>query len=179
MRRLEELSKDELHELINKNDEFKAQVYEWGYQAQMDMQEEQYKLMGADVFDYHDHYNSFYLTTPTRYGVKDGYSVAHKLDADYLDDTARKIYEKLNKLADEWENMTTDEQDEHSDYEERMGELSDALAEAITNDLRCYEDVTDEQIDNELEQIAEGMSYASDWETDGTIVYQHITKEYK
>lgn len=175
MRRLEELSKDELHELINKNDEFKAQVYEWGYQAQMDMQEEQYKLMGADVFDYHDHYSSFYLTIPTRYGVRDELEVAHKLDRDYMTESTAKIYDKFNELADKWGELTEDD----DELEEELRIAGDALAEAITNDLRCYEDVTDEQIDNELEQIAEGMSYASDWETDGTIVYQHITKEYK
>lgn len=180
MRKLGELSKEELHELLENNDQFKAQVYDWAYQAQMDLQEEEGKLMGVSVFDYHDHYSSFYLTTPTHYGVRDGWSVAHKLDADYMNEDARKLYEKLNKLADELENMEADELDEKQDsYEEQMSDVCDKLAETITYQLCAYEDVSDEQIDWELEQIAEGMSYASDWETDGTKVYQHITKEYK
>lgn len=180
MRKLGELSKEELHELLEKNDQFKAQVYDWAYQAQMDLQREEGELMGADVFDYHDHYSSFYLTTPKNYGVRNGWSVAHKLDADYMNEDARKLYEKLNRLADELEEMEADELDKNQDeFEERINNVCDKLAEAITYQLRAYEDVSDEQIDFELEQIADGMSYASDWETDGTTVYQHITKEYK
>lgn len=180
MRKLGELSKEELHELLEKNNDFKAEVYEWAYQAQMDLQREEFELLGADVFDYHDHYSSFYLTTPMRYGVRDGWRVAHKLNADYMNEDVRKLYEELNRLADELENMEADELDEkQDDYEERMSNVCDKLAEAITYQLCAYENVSDEQIDFELEQIADGITGASDWETDGTIVYQHITKEYK
>lgn len=180
MRKLGELSKEELHELLEKNDQFKAEVYEWIYERMMDLQREEGELLHADVFDYHDHYSSFYLTTPTRYGVRNGWSVAHKLDADYLNEDARKLYEELNRLADELENMEADELDEkQDDYEDKMSDVCDKLAEAITDQLRAYENWGEDEIDYELGQIADGLHYASNWETDGTTIYEHITKEYK
>lgn len=181
MKKLKDLTVEELHELLEKNNDFKAEVYEWAYQAQMDLQREEFELMGADVFDYHDYYSSFYLSVPNHYGVIDGASVAHKLDADYLNEDARKTYEKLNELVDKWEDMTTDEQESNEGIkiEGDIDGYAELLAQQITDQLRAYENVSDEQIDFELEQIADGITGASDWETDGTIVYQHITKEYK
>lgn len=178
MRKLGELSKEELHELLEKNNDFKAEVYEWAYQAQMDLQREEFELMGADKFDYHDHYSSFYLTCPKSYGVKDGKSLRGELDEDYMTEEMKPLYKKLCENADKMDWLEY-QCEEYCKLDEECDDIADKLAELYTDILRSYEDVSDEQIDWELEQIAEGMRWASGWETDGTIVYQHITKEYK
>lgn len=181
MRKLGTMTKEELHELLEKNDQFKAEVYEWIYERMMDLQREEFELMGADVFDYHDHYSSFYLSVPNHYGVIDGASVAHKLTADYLNEDARKTYEKLNELVDKWEDMTTDEQESNEGIkiEGDIDGYAELLAQQITDQLRAYENWGEDEIDYELGQIADGLHYASNWETDGTTIYEHITKEYK
>lgn len=184
MKLLKELSIEELRELNENNKQFSFKVYDIAYEDSMYWQGEEFKLMGAKVFDYHDHYNSFYLTTPTNYGAKDGLSVAHKLDRDYLNEEAQGLYDKLCELKDLYDGMTYDELEEWNkknecDLEEQADELCDKLADNITKMLRGYEDITDEQIEQTLSDIADGYSSMSDWETDGTVVYEHITKEYK
>lgn len=180
MKTLKELSIEELRELESKNREFSNKVYEDAYATNMDLQEDEFNMIGAKVFDYHDHYTSFYLTTPMHYGVRDGHAVAHKLNDEYLSQISLALYEKLNKLADEYENLTADELDERGDdLEEQMSDVCDNLAEHLTDELREYEKVSEEDIDSILGLIADGEHYMGDWETDGTTVYEHITKEYK
>lgn len=180
MKKLKELSLKELRELYEKNQGFASAVYEDAYSTNMDMQADEFNSMRAKVFDYHDHYSSFYLTTPRRYGVKSGYAVAHELNADNMSDKARRLYDQLNALADEMENLESDELDERQDeLEDKMTAVCDNLAEQLTTDFRSYENVCDGDIDSALELIADGVHFMSEWETDGTKVYEHITKEYK
>lgn len=180
MKTLKELSIEELRELTDKNREFSNKVFEDAYATNIDLQWDEFDLIGAGVFDYHDHYASFYLTTPMHYGVRDGHAVAHKLEPDYLSQVSLALYEELNKLADEYEDLTADELDERGDdLEEQMDDVCDKLAEHLTYELREYENVSEDDIDNVLRLIADGEHYMGDWETDGTTVYEHITKEYK
>ena len=177
MKKLKECSSEELQNLYDNNKGFSQAVYERIYEEAMEWQAEEFRLIGARVFGYHDHYSSFYLTTPENGGVKVGYTVAHKLDAGYLSPDAIKLYDELNELYDEWEE--TEDADSCNLLENKMDDICDKLAEKITEQLRTYEDITNEDIWEELEQIADGEHYMSEWETDGTAVYQHITKEYK
>lgn len=180
MKTLQELPIEELRELARKNQEFSNKVYEDAYANNMDVLNDEFDLVGASVFDYHDHYSSFYLTTPTHYGVRDGHAVAHKLNDEYMSQISRALYDKLNKLADEYENLEADELDERGDdLEEQMSDVCDNLAEHLTSEFRAYENVSEDDFDNILRLIADGDYYMSEWETDGTKVYEHITKEYK
>lgn len=180
-KKLSELSKSELQKILKENREFESAVYESAYEDAMRGQEIEFEEMGARVFDYSDHYSSFYLSTPLVYGVKAPEKVAGKLDADYMTDENSELYKKLCDKMNQWENMTTDEQETEEGeavYNEAC-ELCDELADGITKQLRAYEDITDEQVAQVIEDIADGNSYMSDWTTNGAQVFEHITKIYK
>ncbi len=180
MKKLKELSVEELVGLYDKNNGFNSAVFEQVYEQAMFWQGEEYKLMGAEVFDYHDHYSSFFLTTPMHYGVKDGRAVAHKLDREYMTKENAELYDELNRLTDELENMECDEyEDKRDEYDEKIDELCDKLADGLTMQLRALETIDMEHVRDELQMIADGEHYMSEWETDGTTVYEHMTKEYK
>lgn len=180
MKKLKELSVEELKNLYEHNEQFKNMIWEWAYMGQMELQADEGRLLGIEVFDYHDHYSSFYLTTPMHYGAKDGRAVAHKLDRDYMTKENAELYDELNRLTDELENMEYEEyEDKRDEYDEKIDELCDKLADGLTMQLRAYEDVSDESIEYELDEIRNDFRKASDWETDGTTIYEHMTKEYK
>lgn len=167
---INELSKDEIKKLMGKNKWLEDKVYEYAYEDAMRAQNEECKLMGAEAFEYHDHYNSFYLTTPTIYGAKAPEKVAGKLDAEYMSEEDAKLYKELCELIDKWENMTTDEQDEHEDVYDKASELCDKLAEHLTTYFRGFEDITDEQIDQVIDEMIEGYCWLGELEVeDGKI----------
>lgn len=166
--KIKDLTKEQLVELIKENKWLEQQIDELVQESISYGQSEEFNLIGAKVFDYHDHYTSFYLTAPRAYGVADGYKVAHKLDREYLTTDNAKIYDELNELADKWENMDYDEQDEHRDIEEKMDELAEKLAEGITDQLKAWESMEAwiETRDQELEMILDGDRYISDLEVE-------------
>ena len=130
-------------------------------------QGEEFKLLGADAFDYHDHYSSFYLTTPCVYGAKAPEKLAGKLDADYMSEEDAKLYKELCELNDKMEDA--EEWDEERPEYARMIEIADKLAEDITEQLRAYEDTTgyEEQI---IDDIIDGYNWLGELEVeDGTI----------
>ena len=180
-KKLSELKKSELQKLLKENREFESAVYECAYEDAMRGQEIEFEEMGARVFDYSDHYSSFYLSTPRVYGAKAPEKVAGKLEADYMTPENSELYKKLCEKMNQWENMTTDEQetDEGDAVYNEACELCDKLADGITEQLRAYEDITDEQVAQVIEDIADGNSYMSDWTTNGAQVFEHITKIYK
>ncbi len=178
-KKLSELQKSELQKILKENREFESAVYERAYEDAMRGQEIEFEEMGARVFDYNDHYNSFYLSTPLVCGGKAPEKVAGKLDADYMTPENSELYKKLCDKMNQWENMTTDEQDENGKIYDEACELCDKLADGITKQLRAYEDITDEQVAQVIEDIADGNSYMSDWTTNGAQVFEHITKIYK
>lgn len=177
MKLLNELSVKELKSLYTNNKDFSDAVYSEAYDQAMEAQSEEFKLLGAGVFDYSDYYSSFFLSTPSR-GYKDGTAIAGKLNAEYMNIENEALYEKLNKLADRWENLTTDEQDapEGDQLWDEINATADELAEGLTRQLRAFEDIQDDQIEAVLEQITEGFCYMAEWETDGEAVYEYTTK---
>lgn len=170
--KIKDMTMEQLVELVKNNkwleqqiDELVQEQISWG-------QSEEFKLIGAEVFDYHDHYSSFYLTAPRHYGALDGYKVAGKLDREYLNEENAKIYDELCDLADKWDNMTYDEQDENGDIDAKMDELAEQLAQGVTEQLRAWEGMETwiETRDQELEMILSGDRYISDLEVgDGKI----------
>lgn len=165
---INELSKDEIKELMAKNKWLEDKVYECAYEDAMWAQSEEYKLMGADCFDYHDHYSSFYLTTPCVYGAKAPEKVAGKLDAEYLSEEDAKLYNELCELNAKMEDA--EEWDEDREEYKRMTEIADTLAEHLTTYFRGFEDITDEQIDQVIDDMIEGYNWLGELEVeDGKI----------
>ena len=180
-KKLSELQKSELQKLLKDNREFERAVYNYAYEDAMRGQEIEFEEMGARVFDYSDYYSSFCLSTPRAYGVKAPEKVAGKLDADYMTEENAEIYKKLCDKMNQWENMTIEEQgtDEGDAVYNEACELCDELADGITKQLRAYEYITPEQVEQVIEEIADGNHYMSDWTTNGAQVFEHITKIYK
>lgn len=179
MKKLSELNKEELNELYKNNGEFQSYVYEQAYERMMFEQEEEAKSLNTKVFDYHNHYTSFYLSTPIKYGAKEPERIAHNLDADYMTVENSELYEELNKLTDEWENMTYDEQEEHEELYDKMIEVCDNLAEGLTEQLRVYENPNEEDILDMLDEDA-AMGYYDNFSVDEDgKVYEETTKVYK
>lgn len=165
---INELSKDEIKKLMGSNKWLEDKVYEYAYEDAMRAQSEEFKLIGADVFDYHDHYSSFYLTTPTIYGAKAPEKVAGKLDAEYMSEEDAKLYKELCELNAKMEDA--EEWDEDRPEYERMTEIADELAEHLTAYFRGFEDITDEQIDQVIDDMIEGYCWLGELEVeDGKI----------
>lgn len=177
MKQLKELTSEELKELFKTNNYISSKAYELDYENKMTMQEEEGRLMGVEIFDYHDNYNSFYLTTPVIYGGKEPEAVAHKLSRDYMNEDNAKLYDKLNDLTDKWENMDTDKQDENAELYNEMTETCDKLAKGITEQLRAYEQVSEaDAIETLLYEVECG--YLGELETDGEKVYETLRNVY-
>lgn len=182
MKTLKELNDKELKELYDTNDMLQTKAWEDAYNDSMECQYQESEEIGTEVFDYHDHYSSFYLTTPMRYGTKCPELVANKLKGvDYLTKENAELYDKLNKLIDKWEELDYDEQQEEKGekiYDEAIA-VCDKLAEGITEQLRAYENTDDEQAFEEFKfQAQEG--YMSDWTIDEKgEVTETIYKTYK
>lgn len=180
MKKLHECDRATIDELYTNNQEFRNLIDSSAYDMAMEAQADEANCMGCKVFDWHDHYTSFYLSTPRIYGAKAPELVAHHLEADYMTEDNAKIYDKLNKTITKWENMTTDEQETEAGeklYNEAI-KLCDELADGLTAQLRAYEDIDTDYVYEELHyQCSEGAF--ADYETDGTKVYQYITKVYK
>lgn len=165
---IKDLSRKEFDDLLSTNKWLEQQVGELVQEQISFGQSEEFNLIGAKAFDYHDHYTSFYLTVPVRYGVKDGHSVAGKLDRDYLNEENAKLYDELCELADKWDNMTYDEQDEHRDIDEKMDEVCKRLADGVTEQLQAWEnwETYVDVKEQEIEMILSGDRYISDLEVE-------------
>lgn len=177
MKKIKELKIEELKKLYNDNKDFQSVVFDRCYENNMYWQAEEFKLMGAEVFDYNDHYSSFFLSTPTIYGSKAPEKVAGKLDADYMTEENAKLYKKLCELNAKMEDA--EEWDEDREEYAEMTRVCDELADGLTEQFRAYEDISDEQIDEELEAILDGDDYMGEWETDGEKIFETIIKTYK
>ena len=175
---LRQLTREERRALLRKNNDLRNAVAESCYETNMFCQRDEFEDMGAKVFDYHDHYCSFYLSTPTVYGAKAPEQVANALDSDYLSPEEKKVYDELCAEIDKWENMDWEEQDANEELYDHAIELCDELADKLTDHFRAYEEITEEQMDEEFEFNAID-GYMSEWTTDGEEVYETITKIYK
>jgi len=165
---INELSKDAIKELMGNNKWLEDKVYSEAYESAMWAQSEEYKLIGADVFDYHDHYNSFYLTCPTISGAKSPEKLTGKLDAEYLSEEDAKLYKELCELNEKMEDA--EDWDETRPEYDRMREIADELAEHLTTYFRGFEDITDEQIDQVIDDMIEGYCWLGELEIeDGKI----------
>lgn len=177
MKLLHELTREELKTLYEKNHDFQSQIWESVYADNMYWQSEEYKqLFGEDnrAIEYHDHYTSFYLTIRNH-----DIFIENINDPDLLIESNRKLYDKAKELAEKWNNMDYDEQDENGEVYDELEKVQNELIDGITEQLRAYEDISDDQIDQKLEDISENINGMGEWETDGERIYQTIVKTYK
>lgn len=153
---LKELSKDAIKELRANNKWLDEKISEQAGEEAMWQQGEEFKLIGADAFDYHDHYSSFYLSCPTISGAKSPEKLVGKLNADYMSEEDARLYKELCELNDKMEDA--EEWDETRPEYDRMREIADELAEHITEQLKAYEDTTEyeEQI---IDDIVDGYNW--------------------
>lgn len=167
MKTLQDLSVEELKTLAKNNKWLEDQLAEDTYEELSIEQGEEFKLCGADKFDYHDHYSSFYLTCPMSYGVKNGKSLRGELDGDYMTEEMKPLYKKLCENADKMDEIEY-QCDEYDKLDEECDELADKLAELYTDMLRQYEtaETFEACYDDIIARIADGMSYMSGLELD-------------
>lgn len=179
MKTLHDLNNKELRELYDNNQDLRNRAWQDAYDDNLEAQAFEFNEMGAEVFDYHRHYSSFYLSTPTIQGAKAPEKVAGKLKKDYMTPENAELYEKLCKLADEWEKLDYDDQDENSELYQNMIETCDQLAEGLTDEFREYEDVDDDYAYDLFKQNAYD-GYMSDWTINekGEVI-ETIYKTYK
>ena len=172
MKKLKELKKDELKNLFQNNNDFQNKIIENCYNTIQYMTDELNNELFVESsrqrgYRYHDNYMSFYfrLTDAEEFvnGLKDGIG-------DYFDESDKKEYEKMLKLADEYWNLESDDL-----YGEKGEKIYDALEEsakkvllAIENLFHDIEEPTDDMIDEEIESA---LDYMGDYEVgdDGSI----------
>jgi hypothetical protein len=173
--KIKDLSKEQFEELIEKNKWLREQIEERANEDMYFIQSEQFELVGASAFDYHDHYNSFYLTCPMSHGVKDGSSLRGKLDKDYMSEDQAKIYDKICKNADRMDEIEY-QCEEYDKLDEECDDLADELAESLTRDLEAiictenYEMLKQDLID----RIMDGEEWLSDLEVEGSFIKELV-----
>lgn len=168
---LQDMTREQLLELKASNNWLAEKISEQAWDDAMWQQGEESKLLGADAFEYHDHYNSFYLTCPKVYGGKAPEKLVGKLDTDYMSEEDGKLYNELCKLNDKMEDA--EEWDEDREEYARMIEIADTLAEHITEQLRAYEDTTgyEEQI---IDDIIDGYNWLGELEVEDGVITEIV-----
>lgn len=177
-KKLKELTLKELEKLYHDNREFACQIWSDIEEDNMYWQGEEYEqIFGKNnrTIRQHDNYNSFYLT------ITDHDNFAESLcDMDCFNTETASLWLKAKNLASRWQNMDYDEQDRHPELYEAMERTNNELLEIIEKALHEYENITDDEIAQKLQDILDGISYMEDWEMDENgLVYQHIEKVYK
>lgn len=175
MKTLKDLSIKELKDLYKENKSIQQKIFESYYEDRMHEQEEEARNIGAEVFQCNDHYTSFYLTTPKFSGAPAPEKVARHLRSEYLEADNEELYNKLNELMDKMEDA--EEWDEDRPEYTEMIETCNKLAVGITEQLRAYEDIDEEELIGEFIFQAQN-GFLMDMETDGHKVYETITKCY-
>lgn len=169
MKTLKDLTPQELDELIKNNSWLENEIFNRALEELSEQESEEFKLIGADVFDWHKNYTSFYLTARRGYGVADGLKVANSLDGDYLTEENKALYNELNAIYKEYSELSADdlEGEKGESLEEKANNIADKLADGITRQLQdSYESASAWDMAQETYKsfILDGMSYLSDLE---------------
>lgn len=168
---VQDMTREQVAKLRASNKWLDEKISEQAWDDAMWQQGEEFKLLGATAFDYHDHYSSLYLTCPTVGGGKAPEKLVGKLDTDYMSEEDGKLYKELLKLNEKMEDA--EEWDEDCPEYARMIEIADTLAEHITEQLRAYEDTTsyEEQI---IDDIADGYNWLGELEVEGGVITEVV-----
>ena len=165
---IQDLTREEFNALYDSNQWLREKISELAYEDLSWQQSEEFNNIGAKVFDWHDHYTSFFLTPPIRYGVADGLTIAGELDAEYLNDENAELYEKLDKINNAYCELEYDQQqdEEGEKLEDEANEIAKKLADGITRQLREYEsaEAIEQAIEEQKSLALEGFSWISELE---------------
>lgn len=179
MKKLQELSVEELQALLKTNHKFEAAVAEAVYEDQMFWQGEELNEIfgkGNRTFEICDNYSSFYFS------LRDIENFTQSIiGTDYLTNDNLELYNVAKSYAEKWDAMTYDEQQEVSDewYSEFQTAVEN-LCRGIEDQLHEFERITDGAIADYLDRITSGEVAFADWEVDENgVCYEHITKIYK
>lgn len=153
---INDLETEKRDELIKRNKKLLYLLYD-GFRDMLYNQQEEasYDIMGKDWHKYvkaNDHYDSFFLT------LTDWRAFYENIDADYLSDDARSMYDTIGKKIKEL--------DKTHCYDEKYDILEDEIEDGclfILNDieeyLHAYEDLPDDdeviRYADEMEQLDE------------------------
>ena len=164
MTTIKDLTDDQLQALYMTNKWFNEQVNNEAWESMSMAQSEEASLIGCNrAFDIDSTSYTWWYKTPRKYGARDGYSVARQLDAEYMSDKARKIYEELNELARKYD-QAYESEELTDELEDAIDDKADELAEQLTADLKQHEDAIQDYIQSELDFIKDGERYLSELE---------------
>ncbi len=178
MKKLQELTRDELKSLYGKNTEFRLAIDQFVYDENGLLSQDRYNEYfekDARGFKYNDHYTSFYYTLTE---AEEFVGSVKKTARDYFEEEAQKHFDKMFDLYEKWENMAWEEQDENEKVYLDLEAEAEYILKCIEDDLKSFEEITDDEVESVLDLIIDGV-YMSDWETDGEKVYweeTHILK---
>lgn len=176
MKKLQELKEDELKNLLKNNDGVSQLVYDKVYEDAMEQQSFEYdEIFGENnkTISWHSNYYSFYLRLEDAERF-----VGNIKDIDYFTADNLTLYDNAKKLADEWEDMTYDEQQDNDDLYNRLKDACEKLLAGIEEQLHEFEKgISEEEM---LEYAVENREWLlDDLETDGEKVYKNIVKVYE
>lgn len=150
---LKEMTKEEVRQIVKGNERLRGEIYDRCYEGNMFIQSEQTELiLGKEwhqYIDYHDHYQSFYLT------VRNVERTLRNLDTDYMGESDAEKTEEVRKLLEKWDDMTWEEQEENEDLWTEIEEKTGELVSSVERDLHEYEDISDDQFDAEVDWFYE------------------------
>ena len=133
------LTEEERIKVLKYNKKLYNQLLEDLYEQNMHGQEEEYNLLNIKNYvDIKDHYSSFYIKVENPIGMYENINI------DYLNDEALKIYKSVKKYYNYYINTYNDEVRDRNYL--KIESLMDKLADAITSQLRLWEDVDDDDI---------------------------------
>jgi hypothetical protein len=175
MKKLNEMTKDELKNLYEANRDFQNAINERCYDTLSFWQNDTLATIFVEKgrergFRYYDNYNSFYyrLTDAEEFvkGLNDGIG-------DYFSESDRPVYEKMLKLADEYWNLESDDLygDKGDKIYDELEETAKKVLQAIEDMLHAEEDITDDLIESEIESA---LDYMGEYELDDDgIIHTH------
>ena len=153
---INDLETEKRDELIKKNKKLLYLLCDDFKEMMMYQQEDaSYNTLGKDwhkYIEYHDHYNSFFLT------LTDWRAFIDNIDCDYLSTDALKLYNEIIKNDIELLDKCEDD-DARDEIEETIEQKARIILKDIEELLHSYEDYPDEdeaiQYADEMEQLNE------------------------
>lgn len=182
---LKDFDFDNAKKIVKSNGALYSELLEWAERDAMGQQEDRARELFTagrpDGLRWHDHYNSFYYT------LEDAGAFIHDINKSALyDEKQIEAYEKAKNLLDLYENMTSQEIEDHDEKADHnlIDDIDDAakiLLDLIEEDLHEYEKMAfdDNFIDDVLEiwlDARAGDIYMID--DDKSTLYEDVTKSY-
>lgn len=150
---INELETEKRNYIIKLNKKLVNQLQEELYESQMDQQYEASKIIMNDdalkAIDYHDNYNSFFYT------LNNWRKFVVNIDADYLTEDARVIYDNIIKRIEELDNE--EDSEKYYKLDDELETETKKVLKDVENYLHDFEDYPSEddaiQYADEMEHL--------------------------